>query len=676
MLSLAWNLADIGEHRQELVTSRARFIFKMVESIRLWNARHGGVYAQVDANTPPNPHLTVEERDIRTPSGRDLTLVNPAYMTRQLAGVVNDMTGVGIHLTSLRPINPGNKAAPWEAAALKHFEEERKSTEWSEFSVDGGGQEQFRYIAPLVTMKACLQCHESQGYKLGDIRGGISITFPPGPLVSPIDGHYRNLVAIHLAILLLLITLTLFFLHHLRKQILALESAKAEQEHLVEQRTAELKYESLQHQQALTRLKGFIESSGEGIFVVDDCGRFTLCNPAALKLLGYPDEASLLGRSVHELLCAVSDKSEPASPCGDCAIFRCYSTGAAQHREDAHFRCANGSTIPVEYRSQPLRNNNTLMGAVITFADISDRLVREQQLRKLSKALEYSPVAAVITDQEGYIEYVNHRFVEASGYPAEELLGKTPRLLKSGYTPSATYTAMWSQLGRGEPWHGELLNRKKSGELFWENTAIAPITDESGMVINYVAFKEDVTLRKEEEERVWHQANFDTLTGLPNRNHFLDQLRYHVGEAQRYHRKFALMFLDLDGFKQVNDSFGHDAGDELLRQCAQRLRENTRSSDVVARLGGDEFTVIIPSFEVFNDIKQVAQKLIDGISHPYLINAREVRISVSVGIAIYPSDTSDHESLLKMADTAMYAAKRGGKNCFRFYATLQDQISV
>jgi diguanylate cyclase (GGDEF)-like protein/PAS domain S-box-containing protein len=457
---------------------------------------------------------------------------------------------------------------------------------------------------------------------------------------------------------------------HLRRQILALESAREEQEHLVEQRTAELRHEAWQHQQAEIRLRGFIESSGEGIFVIDNRGHFTLCNTAALKLLGYPDEAALLGKSLHKLLCHFRDEPGRVLPCGECAIYLSYRTGVAQHKEEAKFYTACGTAIPIEYRSQPLFNGQEIIGAVITFADISQRLAREQQLRKLSKALEYSPVAALITDEAGHIEYVNHRFVEASGYCAEELLGNTPGLLKSGHTPSSTYVAMWEQLSRGETWHGELLNRKKSGELFWEDTSIAPITDESGKVINYVAFKEDVTRRKEEEERVWQQANFDSLTGLPNRSHFLNQMQHHTMEAQRYHRKYALMYLDLDGFKQVNDSLGHDAGDELLRHCAQRLRDNTRSSDIVSRLGGDEFTVIIPEFESLDDVRQVAQKLIDEISHPYYIKGHDVRISASLGIATYPADAMDCTTLTKMADTAMYAAKQGGKNRFAFYTSI------
>jgi diguanylate cyclase (GGDEF)-like protein/PAS domain S-box-containing protein len=668
-VSFAWNLADIDSHRQEVLTNRARFIFKMVESVRLWNARHGGLYAEITAATPPNPHLEVDERDIRTPSGRELTLVNPAYMTRQLAGVVDELTDVQIHLTSLKPINPGNAADPWEAAALKRFEVERQKGEWTEFAVDDSGKEHFRFIAPLLTKKACLRCHEKQGYREGDIRGGISVTFPPGTLLTPVTGQLHKLVATHLGVLLLLSALTVLFLGRMRRQIMVLEEAKATQEQLVEQRTRELRHEARQHQQAEARLRGFIESTGQGIFAVDKRGHFTLCNPAAMQLLGYVEETSLLDRNAHELLCSCGEREVQTAQahCGGCAIFNSYSAGESQHVEAAQFCRADGTPIPVEFRSHPLYGREEIEGAVITFADISDRLQREQQLRKLSKALEYSPVAALITDSEGHIEYVNHRLVKECGYQAEELLGNTPALLKSGHTPAATYEAMWTQLKRGEPWQGELLNRKKSGELFWDETAIAPITDDGGKVINYVAFKENITRKKEEVERVWRQANFDGLTHLPNRNHFLDQLEHHIREAQRYERRFALVFIDLDGFKQVNDTLGHDAGDELLRLSAQRLRENTRSSDLVSRLGGDEFTVIIPEFEHYGDIEQVAQKLIDAILKPHRIKEHEVQVSASIGIALCPEDAEDRDTLINKADTAMYAAKRDGKNRYRFY---------
>lgn len=187
-ISLGLNISELDEHRQQIITERARFIFKMVESTRLWNARHGGLYAEIDDTTPPNPHLEVEERDITTPSGRKLTLVNPAYMTRQLAAVVNELTGVRVHITSLKPINTdNNQPLPWEAEALKRFETEPQLKEWAVLHQDQQGQSTFRFMSPLITKKACLKCHEQQGYKVGDIRGGISVTLPAQQLVAPID---------------------------------------------------------------------------------------------------------------------------------------------------------------------------------------------------------------------------------------------------------------------------------------------------------------------------------------------------------------------------------------------------------------------------------------------------------------------------------------------------------
>lgn len=671
-LSLSWNWNEIDSHHREVVTNRARFIFKMIESVRLWNARHGGLYALVNEQTPPNPYLDVAERDISTPSGRPLTLINPAYMTRQLADVVNEVAGVKIHITSRKPINPGNQAAPWEEAALKQFEEQRELKEWSSFHIGENGEESFRYIAPLMTQRACLDCHARQGYRLGDIRGGISITFPPGPLLLPLDSQQRNLLVIHLAALLLLGTLTLLFLSRLRRQLLALESAKAQQEQLVEIRTSELQEKAQQHQLAESKLRSFIETSGEGILVVDNQGRITLCNPAALLMLGYRNEGDLLGHVLQQIICP--DKGNTTAPCqsGDCAIFRSYHKGEATHQEETEFRHANGSLVPVELRSQPLNGDKQPEGAVITFADISLRLAREQQVRKLSKALEFSPVAAMITDQEGHIEYANHRFLEESGYRIEELLGNNPAIFKSGHTPEATYKAMWHQLKRGESWHGELLNRKKSGELYWDDTAIAPITDEHGIVLNFVAFKENITQQKEQQERIWQQANYDPLTGLPNRTHFLEQLKHHARLAKRYDRKFALMFIDLDGFKRVNDTLGHDAGDELLRQAAHRLQRQIRSSDTASRLGGDEFTVIMPEFDHCADVDEVASKLVDALATPYTIRGETVTISASIGIAIYPYDGIASDALINHADTAMYAAKRGGKNCYLFFAALNS----
>lgn len=665
--SLAWNWADIESHHEELLTNRARFIFKMVESVRLWNARHGGLYALVDERTPPNPHLEVEERDIQTPSGRPLTLINPAYMTRQLSAVVDEIAGVRIHITSRNPLNPDNAASPWEAAALSRFEAQPETREWSSFSAeDEGDARQFRYIAPLYTKQACLQCHEKQGYKLGELRGGIGVTFPPEPMLTTVSHQYRNLVIIHAVALLLLWGLTLLFLNRLRQQFLDLKQAHAQQEQKVHERTRELDHEMRQHRQAEERLQRFIQASGEGIIVVDAQGRFTLSNPAALRILGYGNSAQLLGRPLHALLCSREQGGE--SPCDGCPIAPGYIEGKSLHIDELKLRREDGSLAVVELQTRPVYEDEVLSGAVITFDDISERIERDRQLRKLSSALEYSPVAAFITDTDGRIEYVNRRFVEQSGYAQDELLGNTPALLKSGQTLASTYHEMWSRLNRGEPWSGELLNRRKGGELIWEETAIAPIANDEGEVINFVAFKENITRRKAEQEAIWRQANHDPLTGLANRHLFEHQLEQRISEAARYGHRFALMFMDMDGFKRVNDTLGHDAGDDLLRHCAERLERNTRGSDLVARLGGDEFVIIMPEFRRCIEVIHVAKKLVHSLSQPFTLKGEQVKVSASMGVAVYPNDALEPGKLLNHADAAMYRAKRHGKNRVEFFA--------
>ncbi len=359
--SLSWNLEALKSQEEALAVNRGRFVFRIIEAARLWNARHGGLYAVADEVTPPNPYLKVPERDVTTLTGTDLTLVNPAYMTRQLAEVVEELSGVRIHITSLKPINPGNRADPWEHLALESFE--RGTLEAAEYQ-GRGAQTSFRYMAPLWTKKPCLRCHEDQGYELGDLRGGISVTFPSTHLMDTMVLQQRNMIAIHLAVWLLLSGLTLTALSRIRAHILALQEAKAGQERLVEQRTEELRREAT-------------------------------------------------------------------------------------------------------------------------------------ELRKLSKAVEHSPASVVITDAAGSIEYVNRRFCEVTGYSAEEVLGKNPRLLKSGETPDAVYAELWATISAGEVWHGEFIDRRKSGELYWEETDIAPILDEGGRISHFVAVNEDITRRKQ-----------------------------------------------------------------------------------------------------------------------------------------------------------------------------------
>jgi diguanylate cyclase (GGDEF)-like protein len=225
---------------------------------------------------------------------------------------------------------------------------------------------------------------------------------------------------------------------------------------------------------------------------------------------------------------------------------------------------------------------------------------------------------------------------------------------------------MWRQLQKTGRWSGEVWNRRKSGEFFAEWLSITLIRDAMGGISHHVAVFTDITHRKEDEERVWRQANYDVLTGLPNRSLFLDRLSQAVRQSHREAKSFALMFLDLDGFKAVNDTLGHAAGDVLLQQSAVRLSDCMRSSDTLARLAGDEFVIILQGIRGREDPTIVAGKILEQLGRPYELENGVAQVQGSIGISIFPDDSTDGAGLIKLADEAMYVVKRHGKNSFRF----------
>lgn len=668
--SYVWNEREVEQHAQELAVNRGRFVFKMVDSVRLWNARHGGVYAPVSEQSPPNPHLEVPERDITTPSGTALTLVNPAYMTRQVASVVLELSGIAMRLTSLDPLNPDNAADDWETAALEAFERNRAAEgiegERAGFVTEGESR-RFRYIAPLITKQACLKCHEKQGYRVGDVRGALSVSFPADALLAGTEHQSAENAATHAVVWLLVTGLTLAALALNRRQLLSLRAAKAEQDALVALRTRELREEVAEREQAETRLRSLLESSGEGIYGVDSNGRCTFCNPKALELLGLDSPGAILGRTVHELTHGCGEETGDA-----CPLVRSYRGGEPVHADEATFCRADGSTFAVEYRSTPLYENGRRVGAVVTFADTTVRRAHDAELRKLSAALRYSPESVVITDRDGNIEYVNEHFSRVTGYAAAEVVGQNPRLLQSGHTPDATYEEMWETILAGRVWQGELQNRKKTGELYWEEVSIAPIQDTRGAITHFVAVKEDITERRQLREQIWRQANYDQLTGLVNRNLFHDRLEQMIAQARREQGSFALVYIDLDRFKEVNDALGHTAGDELLRQAAKRIGDCLRQADTAARMGGDEFTLLLPQVGHEFGVTRVADKVLTSLSIPFALGAAQASISASIGVALYPKDGTDSETLLRHADEAMYRAKAHGRARVRRYSDGAD----
>ena len=291
----------------------------------------------------------------------------------------------------------------------------------------------------------------------------------------------------------------------------------------------------------------------------------------------------------------------------------------------------------------------------------------EENLRKLSRAVEQSANAIMITDRNGVIEYINPWFSRITGYESDEIVGKTPGVLRSGETHPETHKRMWDTILSGKEWTGELHNTKKNGETYWCLETISPLKNEQDEVTHFIAVTEDISERKQTEQTIRHLAFHDPLTGLPNRRLFNDRLHQAAAMRHRKDSAFALMLLDLDRFKTVNDTLGHEIGDALLKAVAARLLSTARQGDTLARMGGDEFALIALEISQPEDMARLAEKVISILHEPFHLYGHELYVTTSIGVTLYPSDAADAEALIKNADIALYRAKDLGRNNFQFF---------
>ena len=336
----------------------------------------------------------------------------------------------------------------------------------------------------------------------------------------------------------------------------------------------------------------------------------------------------------------------------------------------------NGASLILQITCIPLIDENGEVREVLGIThDFTERKQAEAELRKLSLAVEQSPNSIVITNCDANIEYVNDNFLKLTGYSRDEVIGKNPRILQSGKTPKAIYEDMWAHLDRGEAWRGELINKRKDGSEYIESVQISPVRQANGRISHYLAINENITEKKKIEERIERLAHFDQLTGLPNRSLLSDRFKFALSLAQRSGEPLAVMFLDLDHFKNINDTLGHTIGDQLLMEVARRIKATLREEDTVSRLGGDEFILILPGTNA-DGAAHVAAKLIEAVPQPCLIGQHELITTSSIGIAIYPHDGEELETLSKNADAAMYRVKQGGRNNFRFYTPEMQEHSA
>ncbi len=292
---------------------------------------------------------------------------------------------------------------------------------------------------------------------------------------------------------------------------------------------------------------------------------------------------------------------------------------------------------------------------------------REKQQRMAASVFSFTQESILITDVQGNIIDTNPAFSNITGYTRDEVLGKNPSLLKSGLHESGFYDAMWKTIHQQGYWSGEIWNRKKQGEVFAEWLTISAVADQQSNISHYISASSDITQLKEQERKLQRIAHYDPLTGVPNRILLADRLHLALAHTKREGRLMAVGYLDLDGFKQVNDSLGHEAGDQLLIEIALRIKSALRDGDTLARLGGDEFVFLLLELEKVDDCEITLHRLLEVISKPVMLSNQAVSVSASIGISIYPTDDTDPDMLLRHADQAMYQAKLSGKNCFHIY---------
>jgi diguanylate cyclase (GGDEF)-like protein/PAS domain S-box-containing protein len=370
----------------------------------------------------------------------------------------------------------------------------------------------------------------------------------------------------------------------------------------------------------------------------------------------FLDMPRAVGRSIADLM--------PEAAAGQliAAIDRAFSTPAPQTVE---FMLPDDAG-PRSYEARLFRiGDDEALGLI---RDITER---ERTVARMKEALivfDSSLEGIFTTDPSGRILSVNAAYCAMSGYAADELIGQRSSLFRSDWHPAEFYASLWKTLGDQGSWAGEIVNRRPNGENYTQWLSISAVRDTSDKVVEYVALATDISQRKAQEEAVWRQANFDALTGLANRNLLQDRLNRALVEARRNAKRVGVLFLDLDGFKWINDALGHDVGDQMLKEVARRLGDVMRQQDIVARQGGDEFIVVVGDLDDADDLVVVGEKLLARLSAPYALGDSTHHISASIGITVFPDDGDDPGTLCRNADIAMYQAKHAGKNRLQFFA--------
>ncbi|MET0026939.1 MAG: EAL domain-containing protein [Candidatus Thiodiazotropha sp.] len=348
--------------------------------------------------------------------------------------------------------------------------------------------------------------------------------------------------------------------------------------------------------------------------------------------------------------------------------------GKAEFNTEFRIRTGSAEIRTIEAHGTVIRDGqNRAIRLVGVNQDVTVRRQYEDQLRLAASVFEHAREGIVITDADERILRVNPTFSELTGYGPDEAVGVTPRVLRSGHHNTQFYSDMWQALKQNGYWHGEIWNRRKSGEVYPELLTISAVYDGYGKVSNYVAIFSDITKLKDQQSKLQRMAHYDALTQLPNRVLLADRMRQSMAQTRRSGQLLAICYLDLDDFKPVNDNYGHEIGDKLLKEVTKRLNSHMRDSDTVARLGGDEFVLLLTNLQSIEECEQGLTRLLETMYASYRVDGRTILISASIGVSLYPYDNGDPDTLLRHADQAMYRAKDEGRNRFHLFDIERDR---
>ena len=443
---------------------------------------------------------------------------------------------------------------------------------------------------------------------------------------------------------------------------MAREIAVAVQTYLLHQRQMEAELARKDNEEFLHLL---LEATEEGIYGIDRNGMCIFINPAGLRLLGYDSEDELLGKSMHVMVHHSFPDGSPY-PEEQCAVKLATQKNTTWHSDqEMHWR-KDGSKFPTEYWSHPIYKNEKIVGTVVTFIDITQRVERLDKLKYQANVIDHVRDSIVSTDLEGNVTSWNKGAERLFGYAEDFMLGRNiSYIYPEDELP--VLEAMIRKLQDQGAHEKEIRMRRSDDTVFYASLSLSMLFDENNQPVGMIGYTIDVTERKADQENLRHQAYHDILTGLPNRWLLQDRLGQAIAIARREKQHGALMFLDLDRFKKINDTLGHEFGDEVLLVVANRLSNMVREGDTLARLGGDEFVMLLTNLKNLVEASDIANRVLHEIKQPFQVRELDIRMGASIGIAGYPEHGKDAESLLKHADFAMYRAKEKGGDNYQYY---------